>query len=122
MSHLIIKTLRTHNPDSIELHLIVKKLKFICPPNSTPGVGVIRKHSFSRPDLQEKKKNTDCSKLNEYRVKQSTLPNVIMATEVPGTGPFRLGMCRTPNIQNKCQEESNIIGGKTNFTKFGKSF
>ena len=48
--------LRTHNPDSIKLYLTVEKLKFICPPSSTLRVGVIRKHSFSRPDLQEEKK------------------------------------------------------------------
>lgn len=69
ISHQIFKILRTHNPDSVKLHLLVEKLKFLCPPNSTVGVGIIRKHSFSRPDLEEKKKNIDQSQLNEYRVK-----------------------------------------------------
>lgn len=52
---LIIKVLRTHNPDPIKLHLIVKKLKFPCPPNSTVGICVIRKHSSSRPHLWKNK-------------------------------------------------------------------
>ena len=59
---------RTHNPDSIKLYLTVEKLKFICPPSSTFRVGIIRKHSFSRPDLQEEKKIINQRKLNEYRV------------------------------------------------------
>lgn len=83
--------------------MIVEKLKFICPPTSTPGVGVIRKHSFSRPDLQEKKKSTDEGKLNEYivyiRVLCKKISNITVGREVPGTGPFQLGMW--------CQEESN---------------
>lgn len=62
--------LRTHNPDSIKVYLIVEKFKFISPPSGTLGVGVIRKHSFSRPDLPEEKKDFDQRKLNEYRVKQ----------------------------------------------------
>lgn len=86
--------LRTHNPDSIKFYLIVEKLTFICPPSSTLGVGVIRKHSFSRPDLQEEKKNIDQRKLNECRVKQSTKKFLIQSWQqrCPGTGPFQLGM------------------------------
>ena len=60
--------LRTHNPDSIKLYLTMEKLKVICPPSSAFRVGIIRKHSFSRPDLQEEKKIINQRKLNEYRV------------------------------------------------------
>lgn len=105
ISQKIIKTLRTHNPDSIKLHLIVEKLKFIWPPKSTLGVGVIRKHSFSRPDLQEKKKinkeeNIDPSKWREYRVKESILKKkfLIWSRQQKGSGTGSSQECEALQI------------------------
>lgn len=91
-------SLKTHNPNSIKLHFIVEKLNFFFPPNSTVGTGVIRKHSCSRPDLGETKKENINNKLNECRISKERyvrIPNVVMETgRSPKSPQHRLNSLR----------------------------
>lgn len=94
------QSVQTHNPNAIKLHILVEKLKFSCPPNSTLGIGVIRKDSCSRPDLWETKKreNTD-NKLSECRISKELyvgIPNVIMETEIES---HKSSQCRVNHLE-----------------------